>query len=97
MTGLEPAESGFQIAVRTLLGTFPAISSLADIIEFHVQFERIRPFQDGNGRVGRLIMFKECLKHNKLLMISIKFNMIMKERERYKIGKSEDVSLSCYI
>lgn len=36
---------------------------LHDIIEFHVRFERIHPFQDGNGRVGRLIMFKECLKH----------------------------------
>ena len=35
-----------------------------DILDFHVQFERIHPFQDGNGRVGRLIMFKECLKHN---------------------------------
>ena len=38
--------------------------TLDDIIDFHVQFERIHPFQDGNGRVGRLIMFKECLKHN---------------------------------
>lgn len=38
--------------------------SLEDILYFHVQFERIHPFQDGNGRVGRLIMFKECLKHN---------------------------------
>ena len=35
--------------------------SLDDIISFHVAFERIHPFQDGNGRVGRLIMFKECL------------------------------------
>ena len=35
-----------------------------DILDFHVKFERIHPFQDGNGRVGRLIMFKECLKHN---------------------------------
>lgn len=38
--------------------------SLEDILFFHVAFERIHPFQDGNGRVGRLIMFKECLKHN---------------------------------
>lgn len=35
-----------------------------DIIEFHYNFESIHPFQDGNGRVGRLIMFKECLRNN---------------------------------
>jgi Fic family protein len=38
--------------------------ALEDIVNFHVHFERIHPFQDGNGRVGRLIMFKECLKYN---------------------------------
>lgn len=38
--------------------------SFEDIVEFHFRFERIHPFQDGNGRVGRLIAFKECLKHN---------------------------------
>ena len=35
-----------------------------DIVDFHYKFETIHPFQDGNGRVGRLIMFKECLKNN---------------------------------
>ena len=37
---------------------------LEDIIDFHFRFERIHPFGDGNGRVGRMIMFKECLKNN---------------------------------
>ena len=38
--------------------------TLEEIIDFHYQFETLHPFQDGNGRVGRLIMFKECLKNN---------------------------------
>ena len=37
---------------------------LNKIIDFHVKFEKIHPFQDGNGRVGRIIMFRECLKYN---------------------------------
>ena len=34
------------------------------LLKFHVDFESIHPFQDGNGRVGRLLLFKECLNHN---------------------------------
>ena len=38
--------------------------SFDDLLDFHFRFERIHPFQDGNGRVGRLIMFKECLRNH---------------------------------
>lgn len=52
--------------MKKLLNWYDRIEDVAlkDIIEFHHCFERIHPFQDGNGRVGRIIMFKECLKHN---------------------------------
>lgn len=39
------------------------VKTLQEIISFHYEFEKIHPFQDGNGRVGRLIMFKECLRN----------------------------------
>ncbi len=38
--------------------------TLEDIVDFHFKFEKIHPFGDGNGRVGRIIMFKECLRNN---------------------------------
>ena len=43
--------------------------SFEDILDFHVHFEAIHPFQDGNGRVGRLLMFKECLNHRHIPFI----------------------------
>ena len=43
--------------------------SLKELAIFHANYEKIHPFQDGNGRTGRLILFKECLKNNIILII----------------------------
>ena len=58
--------------------------TLEDIIEFHVRFERIHPFGDGNGRVGRMIMFKECLKNN-----IVPFIILDKDKSFYMRGLKE--------
>ena len=55
-----------------------------DILDFHVRFERIFPFEDYNGRVGRLIMFKECLRHDVMPFI-----LDDKRRTRYLEGLRE--------
>lgn len=52
--------------MKKLLSSYLIIKDkkIEDIIDYHVKFEKIHPFQDGNGRVGRLIMFRECLKND---------------------------------
>lgn len=52
--------------MQALLSAYEALEtvSIDDIIRFHCEFERIHPFQDGNGRAGRLIALKECLRYN---------------------------------
>lgn len=51
--------------MKALLSDYESLdaASIENVIEFHYNFERIHPFQDGNGRVGRLIALKECLRH----------------------------------
>ena len=61
--------------------------SLEDIMEFHVRFERIHPFGDGNGRVGRIIMFKECLKNN-----IMPFIILDKDKPFYMRGLKEYIN-----
>jgi len=55
-----------------------------DIVKFHSKFEKIHPFQDGNGRVGRIIMFKECLKNN-----IVPFIILHKDKLFYYRGLNE--------
>ena len=58
--------------LKMLLKEYNAIKykTLDDIIDMHQRFEAIHPFQDGNGRVGRLIMFKECLANGHVPFIT---------------------------
>lgn len=58
--------------------------SFEDIVKFHSDFEKIHPFQDGNGRVGRMILFKECLKND-----IMPFIILAKDKMFYYRGLKE--------
>ncbi len=60
------APNQVRVEMQKLLTWYSHRNTIAfeDIVEFHYRFEKIHPFQDGNGRVGRLIAFKECLRYD---------------------------------
>jgi len=59
-----PAPARINSLMAAIISKYESLDivELADILDFHVQFEKAIPFEDGNGRIGRLIMFKECLR-----------------------------------
>lgn len=72
--------------IDQLLEHYNSLSSLLfkDIVSFHVQFERIHPFGDGNGRVGRMLMFKQCLAND-----IMPFIVLDRDRDYYMRGLRE--------
>ena len=79
---LPPSES-ISHRLDLLIKAYESVGEIErnDILNFHVRFEQICPFNDGNGRIGRLIMFKECLRHNVMPFI-----LDDKRRTRYLEG-----------
>jgi Fic family protein len=65
---------------------------LEQVVEYHYRFEKIHPFQDGNGRVGRLLMFRECLKND-----IIPFIIDERHKQFYYRGLREFVSVKGYL
>jgi Fic family protein len=67
--------------------------TLTDILDFHAKFERIHPFQDGNGRVGRMLIFRECLRNNVIPFIFDADNKIAYRTALNTAQKTGDYSL----
>ena len=73
--------------------------TIEDLIDFHYHFEKIHPFQDGNGRVGRLILFKECLRYNIVPFVIDEAHELFYKRGLQEYSKESgyliDTCLSC--
>lgn len=87
--------------MQILLSSYNLLNknSIENLVNFHFNFEKIHPFEDGNGRVGRLLMFKECLKANIVPFIIDEEHKLfyyrgLKEYEQTK-GYLIDTCLSC--
>jgi Fic family protein len=79
--------------MKRLLEQYTSLKAktIEDIVDFHYRFECIHPFQDGNGRVGRIIMFKECLKHDVLPFIIDYNQKLFYYRGVKRISKRESI------
>ena len=104
-----PNEVGFQQTVepervsdeiRELIGKYgPAPLGLYEIAAFHAGYERIHPFYDGNGRTGRLIMFKQCLENNIVPFFIDEFSKLFyyKGLEEWNAGGSDERLINVFL
>lgn len=81
---IAPEEVADEIDNLLLTYNFKSAKTLEEIVAFHFRFELIHPFQDGNGRVGRMLMFKECLRNN-----IMPFIILDRNKEDYYKGLKE--------
>ncbi|MDR0340693.1 MAG: Fic family protein [Mycoplasmataceae bacterium] len=87
-----------QSEMENLLQKYHNIKNLNDIADFHCEFETIHPFRDGNGRVGRMIMFKQCMQTNvyPFIIDSISRNQYLNALEIYNDRNTSEYLVECF-